>query len=79
MSSSFYQPSWIKQFSHSLTVAESTRMGGMSTAPYFSLNLGLHTADDPTVVAQNRALFCEALGWQANQLAGAYQRANHTE
>lgn len=32
----------------------STRVGGMSQAPYDSLNLGLHVGDDPRVVLENR-------------------------
>lgn len=33
-----------------------TRQGGVSTAPYTSLNLGDHVGDDPAAVAQNRTL-----------------------
>jgi YfiH family protein len=33
-----------------------TRNGGVSPAPYASLNLGTHVADDPARVAENRAL-----------------------
>jgi len=32
----------------------SLRYGGISVAPYASLNLGLHVGDDPRVVAKNR-------------------------
>lgn len=32
-----------------------TRSGGVSLGPYASLNLGDHVADDPAVVAENRA------------------------
>lgn len=32
-----------------------TRHGGVSGAPYASLNLGLHVGDDPLAVAENRA------------------------
>lgn len=73
MSARFYQPSWAGRFSPFLTVAESTRLEGVSHAPYFSLNLGLHTNDDPKHVIENRALLCDALGWRAEALAGAYQ------
>lgn len=31
-----------------------TRLGGVSAAPYDSLNLGLHVGDDPARVAENR-------------------------
>jgi YfiH family protein len=36
------------------TVVFSTRVGGVSTGPYESLNLGIYTADDPTRVIENR-------------------------
>lgn len=35
----------------------STRIGGVSEAPFDQLNLGAHVQDDPAAVAQNRALF----------------------
>jgi polyphenol oxidase len=37
------------------------RAGGMSVAPYDSLNLGDHVGDDPRAVARNRAIFADAL------------------
>jgi YfiH family protein len=40
----------------------STRAGGVSVAPWDSLNLGIAVGDDPNHVARNRALFAEALG-----------------
>ncbi len=39
-----------------------TRDGGVSQAPYDSLNLGSHVGDHAMDVAQNRALLSEALG-----------------
>ena len=39
-----------------------TRNGGVSAAPYDSLNLGTHVGDDPNKVARNRALLQGALG-----------------
>jgi YfiH family protein len=38
------------------------RAGGMSVAPYDSLNLGTHVGDDAALVARNRALVQQALG-----------------
>lgn len=35
---------------------QTTRQGGVSIAPYDSLNLGSHVGDDPLVVARNRML-----------------------
>lgn len=39
-----------------------TRTGGVSVAPYDSLNLGDHVGDDPAHVAANRAIFKQAIG-----------------
>lgn len=41
-------PSGVKAF-------VTTRVGGVSSGPYASLNLGRHVADDPAAVAENRA------------------------
>lgn len=37
-----------------VTALATTRLGGVSPAPYDSLNLGANTADDPACVRQNR-------------------------
>jgi YfiH family protein len=42
----------------------STRAGGVSCAPYDSLNLGDHVGDDPVHVAANRVIFQQAIGAQ---------------
>ncbi len=39
-----------------------TRNGGVSAAPYASLNLGSHVGDDAIAVAHNRAVLQQALG-----------------
>jgi hypothetical protein len=39
-----------------------TRAGGVSLQPYYSLNLGLHTADNPEHVLANRSLLSEETG-----------------
>jgi len=52
----------------------STRTGGVSAAPYDSLNLGTHVGDDGAHVARNRALLQDALGARPvflNQVHGA--------
>ncbi|MBK1683134.1 peptidoglycan editing factor PgeF [Rhodoferax fermentans] len=41
-----------------------TRVGGVSNAPYDSLNLGDHVGDDPAQVAANRAILQQAIGAQ---------------
>ncbi len=69
----FYRPAWHSQFAERLLVGESTRHGGISSAPYQSLNLGRYTADDPEHVLENRRRFCEHLGIQPDQLVGAHQ------
>ncbi|GAB1392614.1 peptidoglycan editing factor PgeF [Rhodocyclaceae bacterium] len=38
----------------SVRVIQTTRHGGVSAAPYVSLNLGDHVGDDPAAVAENR-------------------------
>jgi polyphenol oxidase len=42
-----------------------TRAGGLSAAPYDSMNLGDHVGDLPVKVAANRALLRQALGGRA--------------
>jgi len=56
-----------------LAAAQSTRHGGVSPAPYQSLNLGKNTADVPFNVAENRRRFCAALGFQPAQMAWSKQ------
>lgn len=43
-----------------VAACSSTRIGGVSLAPYDSLNLGAHCGDDPDQVAENRRLFYAA-------------------
>ena len=48
--------------------AFSTRLGGSSEPPYASLNLGYGTGDSRACVLHNRARFCQALGFDADNL-----------
>ena len=48
-----------------VTFAFTERTGGVSSAPYASLNLGSHCGDDPACVAENRARALAALGASA--------------
>ncbi len=48
-------PAWIKAVS-------TTRMGGVSQAPWDTLNLGSHVGDSTEDVNRNRAILCERLG-----------------
>ncbi|QRR01918.1 peptidoglycan editing factor PgeF [Dyadobacter sandarakinus] len=57
----------------SLIAAESTRHGGVSPAPYHSLNLGGSTQDDPAHVAENNRRFFAALGVKPEQVAKSHQ------
>ncbi|MBP6811027.1 MAG: peptidoglycan editing factor PgeF [Saprospiraceae bacterium] len=66
------QPKIFTQFPN-LAAAQSTRHGGVSPAPYHSLNLGKSTADDPANVAENRRRFCAALGFEPAQIAWSKQ------
>jgi YfiH family protein len=58
-------------------VAFTTRVGGVSEAPYDSLNLGAR-GDDPARVAENRRIACEALGLEAARLSINRQRHSPT-
>jgi hypothetical protein len=44
-----------------VTSVFSTRLGGVSEAPYHTLNLGMSVGDSQDNVIQNRTLFCEAV------------------
>ena len=49
-----------------------TRHGGVSPAPFDSMNLGDHVGDAPTLVAANRALLSQLLGAKAVFLQQAH-------
>lgn len=53
--------------------AMSTRLGGVSKAPWRSLNLGYHVGDCPEDVTANRKIFCEAVGAEAAQVIALQQ------
>ncbi len=52
-----------------LIAVETTRLGGVSPAPYTSLNLGKNTEDSTEHIEQNRALLCSDLGIEWSQVA----------
>ncbi|MCY7358308.1 MAG: peptidoglycan editing factor PgeF [Rudanella sp.] len=56
-----------------LIAAESTRHGGVSPAPFKSLNLGLNTTDDARNVEENRERFFTALGIDPARVATSHQ------
>jgi YfiH family protein len=51
----------------------STRQGGVSTFPFCSLNLGVHTGDSPENIQRNLELFTNHLGIKVDSLARSYQ------
>lgn len=51
----------------------SGRTGGVSVAPYASLNLSLDVGDQPTAVVENRARLCSALSHPLDALTVANQ------
>lgn len=51
----------------------STRRGGVSPAPYHSLNLGLHVGDQPERVIENRRRVTQGLGFGLDDLVLAAQ------
>jgi len=59
---------WYEAHGEGWRAAFSTRLGGVSPAPFDSLNLGLSTADEPANVRRNRELFCAAAGVEAAAL-----------
>jgi len=56
-----------------LVHAVSTRHGGVSPAPFDTLNLGLSCGDAPENVAANRRRLAEAVGARPEQLATCFQ------
>jgi YfiH family protein len=52
LSDTFIIPDWPAPAS--VKALQTTRLGGVSSAPYDSLNLGLHVGDDPVRVNRNR-------------------------
>ena len=56
-----------------VTIAVTTRHGGVSRPPYDTLNLGLHVGDDASAVVANRAQAAEAFGVTLGDLVFARQ------
>ncbi|MBP2639932.1 MAG: laccase domain protein [Firmicutes bacterium] len=68
---------WYGLFSHfyhaGIRHGISTRLGGVSSLPYMTLNLGMHTGDYPVKVQTNRQLFCNAVGVNYRSVVSAQQ------
>lgn len=47
----------------------STRLGGVSPAPYASMNLSWNRGDDPANTQANYEIFCRAMGWDPARVA----------
>jgi len=62
---SYLEPEWI---TGSLRAGFTTRNGGISRAPYNSLNLGLNTEDPRPNVEGNRSTLVRAFGLEVHQL-----------
>jgi len=51
-----------------LTAGFTTRRGGVSKGPFYNLNLGINTTDNPEIVAANHQLLARELGFDSQQL-----------
>jgi YfiH family protein len=60
---------WLQAQLSSATVAFSTRVGGVSEAPFDSLNLGILTDDDRDAVAENHGRLATGLGLDPDEIA----------
>ncbi|MDJ1493234.1 peptidoglycan editing factor PgeF [Cytophagaceae bacterium DM2B3-1] len=67
-----YRPEIFTKFPH-LIAAQSLRHGGVSPAPFTSLNLGLSSGDERENVLENRNRFFNSLGFQPEDIALSYQ------
>lgn len=62
-----------EHFGDGVVHAVSTRLGGVSEAPYATLNLGGGVKDDPVRVRHNRETFLKAIGHRPESTAGVRQ------
>jgi YfiH family protein len=60
---------WLEARMHGAHAAFTTRLGGVSEAPYDSLNLGVLTEDREQAVVANRGRLAAALGIEPSQVA----------
>ncbi|MGB5623106.1 MAG: laccase domain-containing protein, partial [Gammaproteobacteria bacterium] len=54
------QPAW--PVPSGVRALSTTRLGGVSTGPYASFNLGRHVGDEPAAVSANRARLRQSAG-----------------
>jgi hypothetical protein len=60
---------WLQAAMPGATAAFSTRVGGVSEAPFDGLNLGVFTDDEQGAVVENRRLLAAALGFAPERVA----------
>jgi YfiH family protein len=60
---------WLRASLPGATAAFSTRVGGVSEAPFDSLNLGILTEDDGSAVGENRSRLATSLGLDPERIA----------
>jgi YfiH family protein len=75
---------WLEASLPGATAAFSTRLGGVSEAPFDGLNLGVFSEDELAAVVENRRRLAAALGFSPDQVAIAHQvhgaeMATHTD
>ena len=56
-----------------VTNVVSSRIGGVSQKPFYSLNVGLNVCDEEAAVINNRKLLCEAIGVKLHSLIACRQ------
>lgn len=64
---SFIEPDWPAPAR--VRALTTTRSGGISEAPWHSLNLGDHVGDNPAHVAENRQRLADSIGLPADRIA----------
>lgn len=64
---------WLEAEMEGAAAAFTTRLGGVSAAPFESLNLGVFTDDEPDAVVGNRRRLACALGFEPERVAIARQ------
>jgi YfiH family protein len=68
-----YQPIEIFSFHNKLLAVESTRLGGVSTQPYSSLNLGAFTNDRQDHIQNNKDVLYADIKINGSQIASSFQ------
>ncbi|MFC2645236.1 MAG: laccase domain-containing protein, partial [Veillonella parvula] len=64
---SYETPSWSERFP--IVMGDTYRHGGVSKAPYESLNLAFHVGDEAQSVRENRAIVAKYLGVEPNRIS----------